>query len=136
MCGTLSDSNPSLRMRPAVWASVLPQPKTAAERVGVLACARMRRQRIEFLDVAAPNHRIVGFERGDEAGHDVGNVTAPFLLAMALQSGAAHVVLIGALLVGQMAELHGLYDAVDYHGRSEPRSKAQKEDLAALVASQ
>src|SRR5262249_59062666 len=79
---------------------------------------------------------FVGFERGDEACHDVDNVTAPFLLAVALQSGPAHVVLIGALLVGQMAELNGLYDAVDYHGRSEPRSKAQKEHLAPLVASQ
>src|SRR5262249_6496082 len=109
-----------------------PQAKAATKGVGVVACTRMRRQRMELFDVAAPNRGSVGLERGDEAGHDVGNVTAPFLLAVALQSGAAHVVLIGALLVGQMAELHGLYDAVDYHGRSEPRSKAQKEDLAAL----
>ena len=72
----------------------------------------MRRQRIEFLDVAAPNHRVVGLERGDEAGHDVGNVTAPFLLAVALQSDTAHVVLIGSLFVGQVTEFHGLHNPV------------------------
>src|SRR5215467_11774882 len=131
-------SSPWFRASPGVRESAFfsPQAEAAAEGVGVVARARMRRQRMEFLDVAAPNHRIVGLERGDEACHDVGNVTAPFLLAVALQSGAAHVVLIGTLLVGQMAELHGFYDAVDYHGRSELRSKAQKEHLAALVASQ
>src|SRR6516225_9938607 len=124
MCGTLSDSSPSLRMRPAVWASVLPQPKTAAERVGVVACARMRRQRVEFPDVTAPNHRVVGLERGDEAGHDVGNVTAPFLLAVALQSGTAHIVLIGPLLVRQVTEFHGLHNPVHNQGGSKSRSEA------------
>ena len=84
----------------------------------------MRRQRIEFLDVAAPNHRVVGLERGDEAGHDVGNVTAPFLLAVALQSGTAHVVLIGSLFVGQVTEFHGLHNPVHNQGGSKSRSEA------------
>src|SRR5262249_26101073 len=97
-------------------------------------CARMRRQPIEFPDVAAPNHRIVGLERGDEAGHDVGNVTAPFLLAVALESGTAHVVLIGTLLVGQVTEFHGLHDSVHNQAGSKSRSEAEKEHLAAVVA--
>ena len=122
----------------AARASVLffPQPKSAAEGIGVVACARMRRQRFELPDVAAPDHGIVGLQRGDEACHDVGNVTPPFLLAVAFQSGPADVVLIGALLVGQVTELHGLHDALDDHGRSKPGSEAQKEHLAALVAAQ
>ena len=110
-----------LRVRgtsPAVRASVIfsPQSKSAAEGIGVVACARMRRQRFELPDVASPDHRIIGLQRGDEAGHDVGNVTPPFLFAVALQSGPADVVLIGTLLVGQVTELHGLHDAVDNHG--------------------
>ena len=84
----------------------------------------MRRQHIEFLDVAAPNHGFVGLERGDEARHDVSNVTAPFLPAVALQPDPAHVVLIGTLLVRQVTELHGLHDSVHNQGRSKSRPEA------------
>ena len=35
-----------------------------------------------------------------------------------------------------MAQLHGIYDAIYNQGRSEAGSQAQKEHLAALVASQ
>src|SRR5262249_57208984 len=99
-----------------------PQAESSAEGIGIVACATMRRQRMELLDVAAPNHGFVGLKRGDEACHDVGNMTAPFLLAVALQSAPAHVVLIGALLVGQMPELPGLYDPAHPHPPSQPRS--------------
>ena len=84
----------------------------------------MRRQRMQFLDIAAPNHGFVGLERGDEARHHVGNVTAPFLLAVALQPDPAHVVLIGTLLVRQVTELHGLHDSVHNDGRSKSRPEA------------
>src|SRR5262249_19411045 len=131
-------SSPWFRASPGVRESAFfsPQAEAAAEGVGVVACARMRRQRMEFLDVAAPNHGFVGLERGDEALHDVVNVTAPFLLAVALQPAPTHVALIGALLVGQVTELHRLYDAVHNHGRSKPCSEAWKEHLAAVVAAQ
>jgi len=52
------------------------------------------------------------------------DVTAPLLFAVALQSGPTNVVLKGALLVGQVSELHGLHDAVDDHGRSKSRSQS------------
>jgi hypothetical protein len=45
----------------------------------------MRRQCIKLLDVASPDHGFVGLERGDEAPHHIEDVTAPFLLAVALQ---------------------------------------------------
>src|SRR5262249_4753985 len=101
-----------------------PQAKAATKGVGVVACTRMRRQRMELFDVAAPNYRFVGLERGDEARHDVGNVTAPFLLAVALQPGAADIVLIGTLLVAQVTELNRLHSSVHNHGRSKSRSQA------------
>src|SRR5262245_27212915 len=103
ICGVLSGpSSLLLGTSPAARKSVLvsPQPKSAAERIGVVASARMRRQRFELPDVASPNYRIVGLQRGDEARHDVGNVASPFLLAVAFQSSTADIVLIGALLVG------------------------------------
>src|SRR5262249_56188533 len=93
--------------------------KAGGEGVGGVGWARMRRQRVEFPDVTAPNHGFVGLERGDEAGRDVGNVTAPFLLAVALQPDPAHVVLVGTLLIRQVTELHGLHDSVHNHRRSK-----------------
>ena len=42
----------------------------------------MRRQLIELSNVSSTNHGFVGLERGDEERHDVGNVTAPLLLAV------------------------------------------------------
>ena len=93
-------------------------------------------ERGELPDVASADHSFVGLERGDEACHDICNVAAPFLLAVALQSGPTHIVLIGGLLVGQVAKLHGLHDAVDNHCRSKPRSQPEEQHLAAAVASQ
>src|SRR3974377_1254578 len=78
---------------------LLPQPKPATEGVCIVAGARVRRQRIKFFDVASADHDVVGLERGKEARHNVGNVTTPLLLPVALQSGLAHIVLIRAFLV-------------------------------------
>src|SRR3984893_2257079 len=96
----------------------------------------MRRARVELLDVASPQHCSVGLQGRDEACHDVGNVTLPFLLAVAFQSGSADIVLIGALLERQVSEFYGLDNAVDNHGCSEPGSENEEEHLAALVAPQ
>src|SRR5262249_27769603 len=129
-------SSPWFRASHCVRESALftPQAESAAKGVGIVAGARMGRQRMELLDVAAPNHGFVGLERGDEALHDVGNLSAPFLLAVALQSGPAHVVLIGTLLVGQVTELHGLHDPVHNHGRSKSGSEAYKEHLPPVLS--
>src|SRR5262249_7663297 len=123
---------------PAPWEStvLLPQPKPATEGVGIVAGARVRRQRIKFFDVASADHDVVGLERGKEACHNICHVTTPLLLSVAVQSGVTYIVLISALLVGQVTELHRLHDAVDDHGRSKPGSEAEKEHLAAPVAPQ
>src|SRR5262249_56303932 len=114
----------------------LPQPESASEGIVVVAGARTGGQRIELFDVASADDRIVGFERGNEACHDIGNVAAPLLLAVLLQPAPAHVVFEDAFLVGQLAELHGLDDTVDDHGRSKSGSEPEKEHLAALVAAE
>jgi hypothetical protein len=76
----------------------MPQSKPAAEGVGVVARASVRRKRRKLPDFAASDHRFVRFERGDEPCHDVGDVPPPLLLAVPLQAGIADIVLIGALL--------------------------------------
>src|SRR5215831_13234036 len=123
-------------MHSAVCGSALPQPKSTTKRVVVIAWAGTRWQRIEPLDIAAADHGVVGLEGGNQASHDVANVEAPFLLAVALESAPTHIVLIRALLVGQVTKLHGLHDAVHNHRRSKPGSETEEEHLSALVAAQ
>src|SRR5215469_5854188 len=115
---------------------LIPHAKAPAEGILVVAGTAMRRQHLELLDVAAADHGVVGLEGRDQALHDVGNVDAPLLLAMAFQSGLADVILVGVLSVGQMTELHGLDDALDDHGGAEPGAETEKEHLAALIAAQ
>src|SRR5262249_48101221 len=116
-CGSfLIRSSASLRTRRSVWFRYWPQSKPAAEGVGIVARTSVRRKRRELPHVAASDHRFVGLERGDEPCHNVGDVPPPLLLAVPFQSGVPHIVLIGALLVGQVTEFHGLDNAVDDHG--------------------
>ena len=68
------------------------------------------------MDVASSEHCVFGFQRRDEAGHHIGNIAPPFLLAAAFQSRFADIILLGALLVWQMTKLHGLNNAVNNHG--------------------
>src|SRR5262249_55623007 len=63
-------------------ASLVPHAKPATERIGIVAGPAMRRQRLELLDVASPDHGLVGLERRDQAFDHVGNVATPLLLAM------------------------------------------------------
>src|SRR5215471_4898991 len=123
-------------MHSAVCGSTLPQPKSATKRIVVIACAGTRRQRIELLDITAADHGVIGLECGNQASYDIGNVAAPFLLAVALESAPTHVILIGGLLVGQVTKLHGLHDAVHNHRRSKPGSETEEQHLSALVAAQ
>jgi hypothetical protein len=44
----------------------------------------VRRERLQLTDVAPSEHCVFGFKRRDEAVHDVGNITPPFLLAAAV----------------------------------------------------
>ena len=113
-----------------------PQLKSAAKGVGVIARSTIRRQSFELLHIAPAEHGFVGLQRRDEARYNVGDVAPPPLLAVAHESRPADIILVGALLVRQVAKLHRLHDAIDDDGRSKPGSKAQKEHLAAPVASQ
>src|ERR1700741_4194256 len=129
-------TRPWFRASAGVRLRALPEPKSAAESVIVIAGAGMGRQRIQHFDVAAPDHGVVGLQRSDEMRDDIEYVTAPFLLAVTLEPVPTHIVLIDAFLVRQVAELHGLDDAVYDHGPPKAGSEADKEHLAAVVAAQ
>ena len=91
----------------------LPQSKSATEGICITANASVRRRPIQLSGVASADHGVLGFERRDQPRHDIGDMTAPLLLAV---TGPAHVVFKGARLVGKVSEFHGLHDAVDDQG--------------------
>ena len=53
-----------------------------------------------------------------------------------LETALSHVVLVGALPVGQVAQLHRLHDPVDDQRGAEPGAESEEEHLAAPVAAQ
>src|SRR5262245_38962284 len=60
----------------------------------------------------------------------------PFLPSEPLESPLAHIVLVRALSVWLVAQLHGRHDAVCDQSGAEPSAQAQKEQHAALIAPQ
>src|SRR5262249_40180921 len=105
---SLQLSNSSLR----ICSIFLPEPKPSQERIGVVTRPATARQLFQFLHVTSPQDHIVGFEPGNQESYHVRYMLGPLLLAYPIQSANAHVILIGALLVRQMAQLHRLDDAV------------------------
>src|SRR5262249_15955405 len=106
------------------------------KRVGVVAGTATCRQLFQFLHVPSAQDYIVGFEGGDQEGYYVRYMLAPLLLAVPIQSAKAHVILIGALLVRQVAQLQGLDGAMQDRGGTQTGPQAQEEHLATLVAPQ
>src|SRR5262245_24145930 len=84
---------------------LIPKPKSTQERVGVVAHAATGRRLVQFLDVASPKDHFIGFQGGVEAGHHIRNMTTPFSFAVFLQSPHSDVILVGSLLVREMAQL-------------------------------
>src|SRR5271169_6626373 len=78
---------------------LLPKPKSAEERVVVVARSTSERQLLQFFDIAAADHDIVGFKHRDQLLDHVFNVMTPALLAQSLEPDATEVVLVGGLPV-------------------------------------
>src|SRR6185369_5745075 len=107
-----------------VW--LFPKPKSAEKRVVVIAQSTAVRQLLQFLGIAAPDHDLVRFKRGDQPLDHIFNMLTPALLAQSLEPGATEVVLVGGLLVAQMPKLHRLDYAINNHGGAEPGPQAEK----------
>src|SRR6516165_3096810 len=115
----------SLEASACAWRdTICPQAKTTEKSVGIVARAAPRGQSAKLPDVAAADHRIIGPQRRPETFDDVSHMTSPFFVAVALQAVAADIVLVGALLVRQMADLHRLYCAPHDQGGAKARSQA------------
>jgi hypothetical protein len=120
----------------AVGARSLPQSEASAERVRVFARPATGRQLFQLVNVASPEDHIVGFEGSKQACDNVLDVMPPFLFPYTLQPPDPYVVLVRALSVGKMAQLHRLDDAVHDHGGPEAGPQSQEEHLSPLVAPQ
>src|SRR3974390_3416327 len=83
---------------------IRPQAEATEKSVSIFARAVPRRQRVKLAEVAAAEHHVIGSQRRPETFDDVGHMTSPFLLAVALQALAADIIFIGAFLVRQMAD--------------------------------
>src|SRR5262245_63928807 len=104
--------------------------------MGVVTHAAPWRDLAEFFGVAPAQHHVVGVEGRDQASHPVFDMLLPSLPAEPLESPLAHIVLVGALSVWLVAQLHGRHDAVCDQSGAEPGAQAQKEQHAALIAPQ
>src|SRR6516162_5732828 len=113
-----------------------PQAESSAKSVGIFARTTPPRQCVELLDITSSDHRVIRLQGRHEALDDVGHMTPPLLFTVALYAGTSDVILVGAFLVRQMAELHRLYHAVGDKGGAQACSQAQKQHLATFVASQ
>jgi nucleoside-diphosphate-sugar epimerase len=59
------------------FARLLPKPKSAEERIVVVARSTSERQLLQFFDIAAADHDIVGFKHRDQPLDHVFNVMTP-----------------------------------------------------------
>src|SRR5262249_37332628 len=117
-------------------ALTVPHAESSHESVRVAASATSGWQLFELLDVAAAKDNIVRLQRGDQSFNNICDMTAPALLAVAFQSGSSDVVFVCPFLVRKVAELHRFDNTVDDHGRAQPSTKTQKQQFAALIATQ
>ena len=83
---------------PCRFARLLPKPKSAEERVVVVARSTSERQLLQFFDIAAADYDIVGFKHRDQPLDHVFNVMTPALLAQSLEPDTTEVVLVGGFL--------------------------------------
>jgi hypothetical protein len=69
-------------------ARLFPKSKSAEKSVVVVARSACVRQLLQFLGIAAPDHDLVGFKRGDQPLDHIVNMVTPALLAQSLEAGA------------------------------------------------
>src|SRR5258708_7721770 len=103
---------------------VRPQSKAAEEGPCIVALATTQRQSFELVHVASADDGLVGLQRVDEAFYDIGNMTPPLLLAIALKARPSNVILVGALPVWQVGQLHRPHDAPADHRPAQAGSRA------------
>src|ERR1700746_189174 len=88
------------------------------------------------MDVAATQDDVFRLERGDQTTDDVRDGLPPLRQPVLLEPAQSDRVLERSVAVRQVAQLHGLHDAIDDYGGAEPGAEPEKEILAAAVAAE
>src|ERR1700692_2943633 len=96
-------------------ARTVPHAESADKGIVVVAGPASFRQRLQVDYVSAADDHIVGFSRRDQSFDHILDEFPPALFADAVEAPVADVIFECALLVGQMAELHRLDNAVHDH---------------------
>src|SRR5262245_5740952 len=103
-CGIIHDElplgaapSPVSRVRPESSRSP-PEAKAAEKRTAVAPAAGTGWQALDQLCVPSPDDHVVDLQRSAQAGDDVSNVLAPFLLAESFEASFADILLIGPSL--------------------------------------
>src|SRR5512143_834125 len=115
---------------------IVPQREAAGERIRVVAAATIRRQLRELADVAATDQYFVGLESSAQTLDHGKDMPRPFVLPAPLEPTIADVVLVGALPVRQVAELHRLDNPVDDEGRSETGAEPEEQHAPTAIATE
>ena len=117
-------------------ASRVPEAKAAEERELVVPALRVRRQFVELLDAAAPDHDVVGLHRVSQQLDHLEHELAPLLLPPLLERALADVVLERPVPKRKVGELQGVGEAVADECGAEAGAQAEEEHAAAVVASE
>ena len=115
---------------------LLPQAKASERCVRIVPGPATRRQRVQLVNIAAPENDVLGLERRHQTTDHVLDIALPSSEPVLLQCVQPDVLLEGSRPVGQVAQLHRLHDAVDDQGRAQAGSQAEKEHLASPVTAQ
>src|SRR6516165_5619984 len=110
--GLVASGSASASMFDLFWVLLFPKPESSGECVGIVARAAAGRHFFQFLDIAAAQNHVVGFEGSDKALHHIGYVAPPFLSAILLETANPDIIFEDSVLVRKMAQFHGLDNAV------------------------
>src|SRR5437899_2395361 len=105
----------------------LPEAKTPEKCVRVVPGSATGRQRVQLVDVAAPENDVLGLERGDQTTDDDVDLTPPSRDPVLLQPVQPDVRLEGSVPVRRVTQLPRFPDAVNDEGRAQAGSQAEKE---------
>src|SRR5271167_130494 len=111
-------------------AGLPPEAEAAEKGIGIVSQTAARRKLFQLFGIATAKNDIIGLQGSGQTLHDVGNFTAPFLFSAFLETTQSNIVLIGALLIWEVAEFHGIDDSVDNQSRAQAGAQTQEEHFA------
>src|ERR1700738_2263635 len=106
----------------AILKFVVPHTEAADEGMGIVAGPTSSWQLLHVYEVSTAYYDVLWLQCRDQTVDHVFHELAPAFLADALEAPVAHVIFVGAFLVGQVTEFHRFDNAVYDYRRTEPCS--------------